>query len=105
MVRITHQGPGIWKAVYNQQPDTTVYALAISGEDIFAGTANGVYHSTDNGRNWIPTNDGLTTLDIRALTFKGSDLFAGAWAGDLTQPLSLRRRGLRLQDRGTEKAL
>ncbi len=38
-----------------------VYSLAInSNGDIFAGTDDGIFRSTDNGDNWVQINQGLT---------------------------------------------
>jgi hypothetical protein len=55
-----------------------VYALAVSGPNLFAGTSRGVYYSNNNGTNW--GNTGLTSTDVRALTTFGTNLFAGSYA-------------------------
>ena len=42
-----------WSAVNTGLTNTYVYALAISGNNIFAGTnGNGVYLSSNNGCSW-----------------------------------------------------
>lgn len=52
------------------------------GGTLFAGTSgDGVFKSTDNGINWTACNNGLTTLNIRALEVLGTDLFAGTYFG------------------------
>ncbi|MBN1633450.1 MAG: T9SS type A sorting domain-containing protein [Ignavibacteria bacterium] len=49
---------------------------------LFAGTSgHGVFKSTDNGINWTACNNGLTTLNIKALEVLGTDLFAGTYYG------------------------
>ena len=56
-----------WTQVNNGLPtDISVYSLAVSGDNIFAGTTGGpptgpggIYLSTDNGANWALSNNGL----------------------------------------------
>ena len=56
----------------------TVYALAASGVNLFAGTmGNGVHLSTNNGNNWAAVNNGLGSTNIQCLIFSGGNLFAG----------------------------
>jgi len=56
--------------------DNTVYALAVSGGNLFAGTERGgVLLSTDNGTSW--TQSGLTNTNVGALAVSGTNLFAG----------------------------
>src|SRR5271166_5372054 len=45
-----------------------VYSLAVSGSNLFAGTGQGVYLSTDNGTSWIPRNAGLPISNVTALS-------------------------------------
>jgi photosystem II stability/assembly factor-like uncharacterized protein len=54
-------------------------ALAInSSGNVFAGTAGGVFRSTDNGGNWIPANSGLAGFSVQTLAFSFSgNVFAG----------------------------
>jgi ligand-binding sensor domain-containing protein len=61
---------------------TVVRALApdLSG-NLFAGTGDGVFLSTDNGTSWTAVNDGLTYTDVRALAVTGTNLFAGTRGG------------------------
>lgn len=70
-------------------PNYAVYALAISGSNLFAGTSGGgVFLSTNNGTSWTPVNDAaLTNRFIRALAVSpanggsGTYLFAGTSGG------------------------
>ena len=39
----------------------------LDSANVYAGTTAGVFKSTDEGRSWIKTNSGLTSLDVRAL--------------------------------------
>ena len=57
----------------------TISAFAInSAGDIFAGTAGGVFRTTDNGDNWNEINTGLTNSNVSALaTNSTGHIFAG----------------------------
>jgi hypothetical protein len=68
-----------------------VYALAISGTNLFAAGINGsgVFCSTNNGTSWAPVNIGLTDTSVYALAISGTDLFAGTeGSGVWRRPLS-----------------
>ena len=55
-----------------------VYALAVSGANLFAGTwQGGVFLSTDNGNNWEPVNSGITSNTVKCFAVSDSGLFAG----------------------------
>lgn len=55
-----------------------VSALTFSNATLFAATPfGGVYRSTNNGAGWATFNDGLTNLNVRALSLFGNNLFAG----------------------------
>ncbi len=61
--------------------DYEIYALAIIGNNLFAGTDGGVFLTTNNGGNWTAVNSGLTEDDIYALTVSNNNLYAGTSAG------------------------
>jgi hypothetical protein len=64
-----------------------VYALAVApnssgGKNLFAGTyGSGVYRSLDNGKSWIPANNGLTNGQIHALVVSDTNIFAATHQG------------------------
>jgi len=58
-----------------------VYALMADGINIFAGTNDGVFRSTDNGANWAGISAGLTNPYVYALAAIGTNLFAGTDGG------------------------
>ncbi len=59
-----------------------VSSFAILGSNMFLGTLNdGVFRTTDNGSNWVKTNNGLTNHRVNALITKDSSLFAGTSNG------------------------
>ena len=56
----------------------------VSGENIFAGTNVGVFHSNDEGQTWTISNSGLLNLNIQFLAIVpnglgGNNLLAGSW--------------------------
>jgi len=63
-----------------------VSCLAVSGTNLYVGTYDGVFRSTDNGVNWSEVNTGMTYIDPSGFTFNpwisslavsGTNLFAG----------------------------
>ncbi|NOY05551.1 MAG: choice-of-anchor D domain-containing protein [Chlorobi bacterium] len=56
-----------------------VFSLVASDTNLFAGTENGVYISTNKGDNWIPVRIGLDSSMITSLGVHGSNLFAGVY--------------------------
>jgi len=56
-----------------------VYALAVNGNNVFAGTElHGVYVSSNNGLSWVQKNEGLGNLTIFSLRIVNNYIFAGA---------------------------
>jgi len=68
-----------WKKVNNGLTNYGwVTSLAVSGDNIFAGTyIGGVFLSTNNGTNWTEVNNGLTYYQVLSLTISGTNIFAG----------------------------
>lgn len=76
--RSTNYG-AIWTAINNGLPaNVDVNALAVNSSNIFAGTSiGGIFHSTDNGTNWIYS--GFKDTTILSLTTVGTNIFAGTF--------------------------
>lgn len=68
-----------WRAT-NGPPGGTVLALAVSGPNLFAGTAGGIYVSGNNGASWTLLN-GLRGYSTRALLVRPPRIFAGTENG------------------------
>jgi hypothetical protein len=84
-VFLTTNNGATWSAVNSGlligSAHTAVYALAMNGTNLFAGTNSGVFLSTNNGTAWSTVNNGLpnnSTPEIWALDTLGSNLFAGS---------------------------
>jgi uncharacterized repeat protein (TIGR01451 family) len=58
-------------------PNGSVRALATIGNDLFAGTNQGVYYSADNGVTWTKRNGAFPDMSISTLLSHGTTLFAG----------------------------
>jgi Secretion system C-terminal sorting domain len=79
---------GSWAEVDTGLTGDYVYCLAISGEDLFAGTDSGVFHSNNNGAIWSSANTGLTSTNVRTLAVSPASpgkgptcIFAGTDSG------------------------
>ncbi|BDQ02327.1 T9SS type A sorting domain-containing protein [Ignavibacterium sp.] len=60
----------------------TVQALVKINNKLFAALRNGgIVVSTDNGNNWTNVSNGITDMNVRALTVYGTNIFAGNWSG------------------------
>ncbi len=78
-----------WTEVNNGLTNTNVFAFAVSGTNLFAGTlGGGVFLSTNNGTSWTAVNTGLTNTYVRAFAVSGTNLFAGTGGGVWSRPLS-----------------
>jgi hypothetical protein len=83
VLRIGIPTPGAGVVTTTDLKDTAVYALAVSGTNLFAGTERGVFRSTNGGINWTAVNNGLTKSEVLALAVQGSNLFAGTKEGGM----------------------
>jgi photosystem II stability/assembly factor-like uncharacterized protein len=74
-----------WTAVNTGLTNLHVRSIAISGNNIFAGTWNsgGVFLSTNNGGNWTAKNSGITNLNIYSVAFYGTEILAGTGGGGI----------------------
>ncbi|HEY5123869.1 MAG TPA: T9SS type A sorting domain-containing protein [Ignavibacteria bacterium] len=54
-----------------------ISSLAVSGNNILAGTYQGIYYSTNNGTNWTPTN--INSESFYCFTVRENYVFAGSY--------------------------
>ena len=77
-----------WTQVNNGIPDLpfptglphnypSVDALTISGSNVLAASANGMYISLNNGNNWNESNEGILGVNVTAITSNNNIIFAG----------------------------
>jgi photosystem II stability/assembly factor-like uncharacterized protein len=58
-------------------PENKVLSLAVADTDLYATSfSNGVYASTDNGKNWTYAANGIVGSDITCLSGGGSNVYA-----------------------------
>ena len=62
-----HQQRHEWTAGDSGLMNANVYALAVIGNNLFAGTMFGVFLSTNNGTNWTAVDSGLTKTYVLVL--------------------------------------
>jgi len=72
-----------WDNILFFSPTNNVFALAVSGSKIFAGTADdGVYYSSDYGNNWNVVNNGLPSYTtVYSIAISGNKIFIGTNSG------------------------
>lgn len=72
-----------WNQVNNGlNTSMDVHALAVNGNNIFAGaTGYGVYLTTNNGSAWTQKINGLTNIFVHSLLVSGNNLLAGTENG------------------------
>src|SRR5438552_2084958 len=54
-----------------------INALAADGNNIYAGTGNGVFLSANNGQTWTEANNGMQRKPVSSLEVNGTSIFAG----------------------------
>ena len=60
----------------------TPHAIVSNDQNIFVGTQNGLFVSTDQGSNWASVKDNqLKTANVYSLAINGSYIFAGTGSG------------------------
>jgi hypothetical protein len=65
----------------------------MSGWNVFAGTSNGVFLSSDNGASWKQVNAGLADTSVQSIFASGTTLFAetyqtGIWKRPLYEMIT-----------------
>jgi len=81
------QNNGNWIEDTSSMQDFNFTSIATSADgSVLAGTRQGLYLSTDGGRNWRVANQGLSQQHIRSLAFHPNDQTL-AYAG--TEPAAI----------------
>jgi len=62
---IVTQTNGDWEIVKHTLKGKALTSIAVSGEVIIAGTTNGIWRSSDNGKSWHESNDRLSIRHAR----------------------------------------
>ncbi len=72
---LSNDGGNNWVSI--DSPGSLVQAFVGNGTDLFMGTSNGLYRSTDTGLTWMEADSGLTSTDVISLAANDGFLFAG----------------------------
>jgi len=76
---IYERSAGQWQWANNGLGDLKVYALAITGTTLYAGTdTQGVYKTSVSHIQWQAVNNGISDKRIRSLAVFGDEVYAGA---------------------------
>ncbi len=59
----------------------TVYALEISGTNLFAATRGNIYLSTNNGSSWNAISTSLGNYNFTSIVVSGANIFVGSLGG------------------------
>ena len=71
-----------WKNIGGKLPNNKINALYVDGENIYAAVyQKGIYHTTDDGNNWIPINYDLRDLKVQSILKWNKRLFIGTDSG------------------------
>lgn len=62
-------------------PNISVSALAVNGEDIYAATSNGVYLSSNDGKEWTQTDPNTAQSEFKSFVFGGNYIIATTNSG------------------------
>ncbi len=78
--------PPVWSQLpTNLPPATSVFCMYANGSNLYIGTNNGVFSSTNAGRSWFSNSIGLTDSTVTAITGNGAGVFAGTDSGYVYQ--------------------
>jgi hypothetical protein len=68
--------------IETNSPGGHITTIAVSDSNIFVGTAgNGIFRSSNNGKDWTAIDSGLTDTDVFSLEVSDSNIFAGTGKG------------------------
>lgn len=86
MFVITHTSTAQWQKTAGP-PGMNVNVFYQRGNTLFAGTTpNGVYKSSNNGKTWSASNNGIVDKSVFSLIANGNYLFAGTDSGVFRSP-------------------
>ena len=78
--------PPVWHQLpTNLPPATSVFCMYANGSNLYIGTNNGVFSSTNAGRSWFSNSIGITDSTVTAITGNGAGVFIGTDSGYVYQ--------------------
>lgn len=71
-----------WRPISRALPNDSIRGIVFNSRGLFVATGQGVFKTTNEGRQWIPLNKGLTSMATQVLIESGSGaLYVGTNAG------------------------
>ncbi len=71
-----------WRSISRALPNESVRGILSNTRGLFVATGRGIFKTTDRGRQWIPINQGLTSMSIQTLSESGAGtLYVGTSEG------------------------
>ena len=70
---------GTWSLINPQMSVKYIWSLGVDGDYIYAGTEQGLYVSSDNGKNWKLAFG--NNIEIRSIFVKDNKVYAATWGG------------------------
>jgi photosystem II stability/assembly factor-like uncharacterized protein len=75
-------GGATWRSISRALPNDSIRGILFNTRGLFVATGHGIFKSVDKGRQWVPLNNGLTSMAVQVLIESGSgSLYAGTNAG------------------------
>jgi photosystem II stability/assembly factor-like uncharacterized protein len=68
----------VWQRVLDVD---SAFSLKVNGNDIYAGTEQGFYISSNSGNSWTQQNTGLSNICLLSFAVQNSKIFAGTRGG------------------------
>jgi photosystem II stability/assembly factor-like uncharacterized protein len=75
-------GGGTWRPISRALPNDSIRGIVFNSRGLFVATGHGIFKTIDKGRQWVPLNNGLTSMAIQVLIESGAGvLYAGTSEG------------------------
>ena len=71
-----------WNRIWTTSTDTAIYAITKVGNDLFLGSSESIFRSTDLGKNWVSVKNGLPSEPyIESFANIGNNIFTRTYYG------------------------
>ncbi len=75
-------GGASWRSISRALPNDSIRGILLNARGLFVATGHGIFKTVDKGRQWVPLNDGLTSMAVQVLIeSEPGTLYAGTNAG------------------------
>src|SRR4026207_778699 len=78
----SNDGGTTWRSISRALPNDSIRGIVFNSRGLFVATGHGIFKTTDKGRQWVPLNNGLTSMAVQVLVESpNGSLYAGTNAG------------------------